>query len=194
MLPTELPAQRTIWRRLIRLVRTEVGGVSLRRVLVMPIILLLPAGNWGRTRALLYRMAGMTVGEGTVLHGSVAFSGADMPLGNIHIGQHCFINSHVYFDAHGKIWLGDNVGVGHHVVFITTNHAIGTPDRRTGAFDVRPIRVESGAWIAAGVTILPGVTIGAGAVVAAGALVTRDVLPNTLVGGVPAQKIRELGA
>jgi len=37
--------------------------------------------------------------------------------------------------------------------------------------------------------ILPGVTIGRGAVVAAGAVVTRDVMPFTVVGGVPAKPI-----
>ena len=40
--------------------------------------------------------------------------------------------------------------------------------------------------------ILPGVTIGNNVVVAAGAVVTKDVPDNTLVGGVPARKIRDL--
>jgi len=41
-------------------------------------------------------------------------------------------------------------------------------------------------------TVLAGVTIGDGAVVAAGAVVTKDVAPNTVVGGVPAKLIKAL--
>ena len=42
------------------------------------------------------------------------------------------------------------------------------------------------------VTILPGVTIGNNVIIAAGAVVTKDVPSNTLVGGVPAKKIKSL--
>jgi acetyltransferase-like isoleucine patch superfamily enzyme len=48
-------------------------------------------------------------------------------------------------------------------------------------------------WIAAGAMILQGVAVGEDAVVAAGAVVTKDVPSRTLVAGVPAQVIRELG-
>jgi acetyltransferase-like isoleucine patch superfamily enzyme len=40
--------------------------------------------------------------------------------------------------------------------------------------------------------VLKGVTIGEGAAVAAGAVVTKDVLPYTLVAGVPAKAIKNL--
>jgi len=46
-------------------------------------------------------------------------------------------------------------------------------------------------WIGHGVIVLPGVTVGNGAVLAAGAVVSRDVEPYTIVGGVPARRIRE---
>jgi acetyltransferase-like isoleucine patch superfamily enzyme len=47
-------------------------------------------------------------------------------------------------------------------------------------------------WIGAGATILPGVTIGENAIVAAGAVVSRDVEPDTIVGGVPARVLRKI--
>ena len=46
--------------------------------------------------------------------------------------------------------------------------------------------------IGANATILPGVKLGRGCVVGAGAVVTKDVEPNTIVGGIPAKVIKRL--
>ena len=50
--------------------------------------------------------------------------------------------------------------------------------------------IGNDVWIGDNVTILSGVTIGDGAVIGAGAVVTKDVLPYSIVCGVPARKIR----
>lgn len=50
-----------------------------------------------------------------------------------------------------------------------------------------PVKIEGDNWIGANATILKGVTVGFGSVVAAGAVVTHDVLPYSIVGGVPAK-------
>ncbi len=50
--------------------------------------------------------------------------------------------------------------------------------------------IEADVWIGTGVTILSGVRLGVGSVVAAGAVVTKDVEPYSVVGGVPARKIK----
>ena len=51
--------------------------------------------------------------------------------------------------------------------------------------------IGNDVWIGWGATILSGVTIGDGAVIGAHSLVTKDVPPYTIVGGNPAQFIRE---
>ena len=51
--------------------------------------------------------------------------------------------------------------------------------------------IGNDVWIGHAVIVMPGVTVGDGAVLAAGAVVTRDVAPYTIVGGVPARRIRE---
>jgi len=52
------------------------------------------------------------------------------------------------------------------------------------------IIIEKDAWIGTGAVILPDITIGEGAVVGANSVVTKDVPPYTIVGGVPAKKIK----
>ncbi|HEU0256375.1 MAG TPA: CatB-related O-acetyltransferase [Microbacteriaceae bacterium] len=53
------------------------------------------------------------------------------------------------------------------------------------------VRIGNDVWIGANAIIRRGVTIGDGAIVAAGAFVNRDVPPYTIVGGLPARKIRD---
>lgn len=54
-----------------------------------------------------------------------------------------------------------------------------------------PVSIGHDVWIGHGAIILPGRSVGTGAVVAAGAIVTKDVLPYTIVGGNPAEPIRQ---
>ena len=51
------------------------------------------------------------------------------------------------------------------------------------------ITIEDDVWIGSNVVILPNVTIGKGSIVAAGAVVTTNVIPFTIVGGIPAKEI-----
>ena len=106
---------------------------------------------------------------------------------NLHIGRGVFINACCHFQDHGGVTLGDGCQVGHGVVFATLNHFLEAARRK--ATYPAPITVGRNVWIGSNATILQGVTIGENAVVAAGAVVTRDVPPNTVVGGVPARVI-----
>jgi len=87
----------------------------------------------------------------------------------------------------------DDVQVGPRVSFETATHGIVYEPEIGRGLDHQEIRVGNRVWIGAGATILPGVTIHEAAVVAAGAVVTKDVPAHTLVGGVPARKIRDIG-
>jgi virginiamycin A acetyltransferase len=51
--------------------------------------------------------------------------------------------------------------------------------------------VGNDVWFGRDVTVMPGVTIGNGAIIATAAVVTRDVAPYTVVGGNPAQVIKQ---
>jgi len=59
------------------------------------------------------------------------------------------------------------------------------------ALNNRPVIIGNDVYLGDGIIVMPGVTIGNGAVVAANAVVTKDVEPYTIVGGIPAKKIRD---
>jgi len=108
----------------------------------------------------------------------------------IKIGKNVFVNHACTFLDMGGITLEDDVLIGPKVNLITESHPM-EPENRKSLIS-RPIVVKRNAWIGAAATILPGVTIGENAIVAAGAVVTRDVLPNTIVAGVPAKTVKTL--
>lgn len=110
---------------------------------------------------------------------------------NLSLGKDVFINMGCSFQDAGGITVGDGTLIGHGSTIVTLNHAI-APDRRANMIPA-PVVIGSKVWLGAGVTVVPGVTIGDGAIIGAGAVVTKDVPPNTIVGGVPAKTIRSTG-
>lgn len=109
---------------------------------------------------------------------------------NITLGKNVFINACCCFQDQGGITVGDGAYIGHRVVLATLNHGFLPEDRNTNY--PAPIRLGKNVWIGSGATVLQGVTIGDNAVVAAGAVVTKDVAPNTVVGGVPARFLKSV--
>jgi acetyltransferase-like isoleucine patch superfamily enzyme len=110
---------------------------------------------------------------------------------NTRVGRNLFINQNCTVYDLGGLDIGDDVMIGPNVSLITSGHPLEPSKRRDGVV-AKPIVIERNVWIAAGATIIGGVTIGENSVVAAGSVVTRDVPPNTLVGGNPARTIRSL--
>jgi acetyltransferase-like isoleucine patch superfamily enzyme len=55
------------------------------------------------------------------------------------------------------------------------------------------VKIGDHVWIGASAIVLKGVTIGENSIVAAGAIVTQDVPAHTLVAGIPAKPIRQIG-
>jgi UDP-2-acetamido-3-amino-2,3-dideoxy-glucuronate N-acetyltransferase len=105
------------------------------------------------------------------------------------IGRRCKIQSHTFICE--GVEIGDEVFVGHGVVFINDARPRATNDDgalQTGS-DWTLLRtvVSDRASIGSGAVVLGGVTIGPGALVGAGAVVTRDVAADETVAGVPAR-------
>lgn len=109
---------------------------------------------------------------------------------NITIGKNVFINSGCHFQDQGGITIGEGSMIGHNVVLATINHDLEPKNDRKNHY--APIRIGNHVWIGSNAVVLPGVSIGDWAVVAAGAVVTKNVLPYTVVGGVPAKVIKTI--
>jgi len=135
-------------------------------------------------RMALYRQAGMKVDSTSniMMHAFV------LQARDITIGPNCIIGPFTTLDGRGTLAIGRNVNVAGEVLTIGGHHLVDSP---TAEGRVGRVVIEDNAWIGMRATILPGVTIGEGAYVAAAALVNRDVEPYTLVGGVPAKKLRD---
>lgn len=107
-------------------------------------------------------MAGVTIGAGTVINGSL-------------------------LDGRGGLEIADHVLILHAKV-LTATHDVDDPGFKT---IYRKVVIEPYAIVFGGATILPGCTLGYGAVVASGAVVSKDVPPMTIVAGNPARAVRE---
>lgn len=111
---------------------------------------------------------------------------------NIEVGDEFLANYNVTILDIAKVTMGNNVWIGPGTLIATVNHPLNPAGRRKHLGIAKPVHIGNDVWIGGNATILPGVTIGNNVVVAAGAVVTKDVPDNTLVGGVPAKKIKDL--
>jgi maltose O-acetyltransferase len=179
-------------RKLLQVMANEVHAIHPRYLLVQLLVSLLPHNTLCRVRTLFYRCAGFEIGRSALIMGKLTLTcdGTMAPM--LSIGALSRVNAPFFAELNAPIVIGERVSIGHHVVFVTSDHDTSDPLDRGGKAVPRGITVEAGAWVGARVTVLPGVTIGRGSVVAAGSLVTQSVPANKLVGGVPARAVKSL--
>jgi acetyltransferase-like isoleucine patch superfamily enzyme len=103
---------------------------------------------------------------------------------NVTITIGCKITDPAYVRIGDHCGLSECTLLGHDGSVRILNEAYGGKFDSVGAIDIREY-----SFIGTGAIVMPGVTIGPRSIVAAGAVVTKDVLPGTVVGGVPARVI-----
>ena len=111
---------------------------------------------------------------------------------NISVGDDFFANFDCVFLDVRPITIGDNALLAPGVHIYTATHPLDAAERIKGPESAEPVTIGDNAWIGGRAVVNPGVTIGDDVVVASGAVVTNDVPDSVVVGGNPAQVVKEL--
>jgi maltose O-acetyltransferase len=114
--------------------------------------------------------------------------------GKVTLGNNVGFQHNCHVSAHEELIIGDNCMFGEWVSIHDENHVVtgGSDPIGDRGYVTKPIIIGKNVWVGAKATILPGVHIGDNAVIGANAVVTHDVLPYTIVGGIPARALREI--
>lgn len=114
---------------------------------------------------------------------------------NASVGKNCKISSHTFICE--GVTIEDNVFIGHNVTFINDLFPRATTEdgrlQNDDDWTCIPTIVKSGVSIGSSATLLCGITVGENAIVGAESIVTKDIPPNTIVAGNPAQVLRKIG-
>lgn len=126
---------------------------------------------------------GAKIGNGVVIKPSVNIK---YPW-KLKIGNHCWIGEEVWIDNLEEVTIGDHVCLSQGAFLICGNH-----NYKSTAFDliVKPIHIESGAWIGSKSIVGPGVTVGSHAVLSLGSVASNNLDSFSIYRGNPAIKIK----
>jgi acetyltransferase-like isoleucine patch superfamily enzyme len=105
---------------------------------------------------------------------------------NIEVGDFVFFNRSVFVDSKGGVTIGSYVALAEDVRVFTHSHSESSHIIR----EYRPVVIRDYAKVYSGAVVLPGVTIGEQSIVASHAMVVKDVPPNAVVAGIPAEVVR----
>lgn len=139
-------------------------------------------------RKWLYMGLGVKIGKNVVMHYKTEIRSPRKLI----LGKGTIIGDNAILDARCGLVMGNNVNLSSNVSIYTLQHDHRDPYFRCNEGRKKmSVEIEDRAWIGSNVTVLPGVHIGEGAVCCAGCVVTKDVLPYTVVAGIPAKKVGE---
>jgi acetyltransferase-like isoleucine patch superfamily enzyme len=126
--------------------------------------------------------------------------------GTLHIGSRCHVAPHSLIQAHGGVWIGNELTIASGSRIYSMSHhyrPLDQPQRRFYRFStyaeeedqaliVSPVVIKSGAAVGLNTVVLPGSTIGENSWVGANSLVQGVIPPNSVASGVPAKVVREI--
>lgn len=130
------------------------------------------------------------------IHPSFRFNGEGIIFkgnGEIIIQENTYIGRFSILQANENcsIKIGKNCKISHCVKIYTTSSYSDQDFNMNVENYSKSVTIGDGVWIGANAFINPGITIGDNSIIGANSVVTKDVEPYSIVGGVPARKIRQ---
>ncbi len=139
----------------------------------------------------ILRKEGAIIGNGCDFESGLTFHNCTN-LENLKTGDGVHIGKNCVFDLRDKVTIGNCVTISMGSSIITHLDCGKSSLTRKYPFSHACITIEDNVYLGCGVTVLQGVTVRRNSFVAANSLVTETCDSNSLIGGVPAKKIRVL--
>ncbi|HQQ93061.1 MAG TPA: WcaF family extracellular polysaccharide biosynthesis acetyltransferase [Bacteroidia bacterium] len=135
-------------------------------------------------KRLLLRGFGAKIGKHVIIkpHVSIKFPW------KLEIADHVWIGEGVWIDNLGQITIQANCCISQGAMLLCGNH-----NYRKNAFDlvVQDIFMEEGSWVGAKAVLCPGVRMGANSLLTVGSVAVKNLDPDWIYQGNPAQKLRK---
>ncbi len=151
---------------------------------------------WGMWNVIVYG-PNIHIGKNVVMVGAngsntnlttVCYNGYE---GSIKIGDNVLVMNGVRISSASEVIIGDDCMLAN-FCYLTDADWHDVYDRRSSPGKTAPIILEKGVWIGDSAIICKGVRIGENSIVGAGSVVRKDIPPNTVVIGNPAQAVKTL--
>jgi galactoside O-acetyltransferase len=126
--------------------------------------------------------------------------------GELHIGSRCHIAPHALIQAHGGIWIGDELTIASGSRIYSMSHHYRPLDRpqtkfyrfstcaleEDQALIISPVVIKTGAAVGLNSVVLPGSTIGENSWIGTNSVVQGIIAPNSIANGTPAKVVRDI--
>jgi putative colanic acid biosynthesis acetyltransferase WcaF len=162
------------------------GGSALTRLLwylVNALFFINPLQPINGLKIRLLRAFGAKIGQGVIIKPGVNIK---YPW-RLRVGDHVWIGERVWIDNLADIDIEDHVCLSQGAMLLTGNH-----DYTRSTFDlmVGSITLRRGCWVGAQSVVCPGVEVGSHAVLAVGSVASRNLAPDHIYRGNPAEPVK----
>lgn len=122
-------------------------------------------------------------GKGTSIYDS------SMVLGNVKVGQSCWIGPNTIIDGSGDLTIGNHCTISAGVQIYTHDNVKQTLSSGKLPIERNPVKIGNNVYLGPNAIIVKGIKIGNYSVIGAGAYVNKEVPDYTVVVGQPARAI-----